>query len=114
MAFPGGRNEAGETDQDTVVREVREEVGLDLDSDDYVKLGCLDDRELTSLLGGKPIMVLSTFGKYLVMGWSELSFKPILFFLCFYGGTEKCTALTCLFMEYCTYILGGNVDLFPS
>ncbi|KAI9288885.1 hypothetical protein BC943DRAFT_272503, partial [Umbelopsis sp. AD052] len=61
MAFPGGRNEAGETDQDTVVREVREEVGLDLDSNDYVKLGCLDDRELTSLLGGKPIMILSTF-----------------------------------------------------
>ncbi|KAH8554149.1 NUDIX hydrolase domain-like protein [Umbelopsis sp. PMI_123] len=61
MAFPGGRNEAGETDQDTVVREVREEVGLNLDSDDYVKLGCLDDRELTSLLGGKPIMILSTF-----------------------------------------------------
>jgi 8-oxo-dGTP pyrophosphatase MutT (NUDIX family) len=65
MAFPGGRNEAGETDQDTVMREVQEEVGLDLSSNDFVKLGCLDDREITSLLGGKPFMVLSTFGKYL-------------------------------------------------
>lgn len=90
MAFPGGRNEAGETDQDTVVREVREEVGLDLGSDDYVKLGCLDDRELTSLLGGKPIMILSTFGKYLVMGWSELSFnQSSFFFLCFHGGGRR-------------------------
>ncbi|GAB5590255.1 hypothetical protein Unana1_05155 [Umbelopsis nana] len=61
MAFPGGRNEPGETDQDTVIREVQEEVGLDLNSNDYVKLGCLDDREITSLLGGKAFMILSTF-----------------------------------------------------
>ncbi|KAJ2956727.1 hypothetical protein NQZ79_g7467 [Umbelopsis isabellina] len=61
MAFPGGRNEEGENDLDTVVREVQEEVGLDLNSNDYVKLGCLDDREITSLLGGKPFMILSTF-----------------------------------------------------
>lgn len=65
MAFPGGRNEEGENDLDTVVREVQEEVGLDLNSNDFVKLGCLDDREITSLLGGKPFMILSTFGNYL-------------------------------------------------
>lgn len=31
MAFPGGRQERGETDEQTVVREVREEIGWDLD-----------------------------------------------------------------------------------
>jgi 8-oxo-dGTP pyrophosphatase MutT (NUDIX family) len=71
MAFPGGRNEEGENDQDTVAREVMEEVGLDLNTNDFVKLGCLNDREITSLLGGKPFMILSTFGKYLYLDKRE-------------------------------------------
>ncbi|CAM0142020.1 unnamed protein product [Umbelopsis sp. WA50703] len=71
MAFPGGRNEEGENDQDTVAREVMEEVGLDLNTNGFVKLGCLNDREITSLLGGKPFMILSTFGKYLYLDKRE-------------------------------------------
>jgi 8-oxo-dGTP pyrophosphatase MutT (NUDIX family) len=114
MAFPGGRNEAGEADQDTVVREVREEVGLDLNSDDYVKLGCLDDRELTSLLGGKPIMILSTFGKYLAMGWGELSFKPIFFSVFPWGDGKTYGTDLPIHGVLHVFFLGGNVDLFPS
>lgn len=31
MSFPGGRQEKGETDEQTVIREVREEIGWNLD-----------------------------------------------------------------------------------
>jgi 8-oxo-dGTP pyrophosphatase MutT (NUDIX family) len=35
VAFPGGRAELGETDQQAVIREYKEEVGLDLESNQY-------------------------------------------------------------------------------
>ena len=36
MAFPGGKKEIGESDQDAAVRETREEIGLDLQSPLYI------------------------------------------------------------------------------
>ncbi|ORX50876.1 hypothetical protein DM01DRAFT_1091223 [Hesseltinella vesiculosa] len=61
VAFPGGKNEPGETDKDTVVREVQEEIGLDLASKDFLLLGTLDDRELTSTYDRKLLMILVPF-----------------------------------------------------
>eukprot|EP01052_Picozoa_sp_SAG31_P072922 SAG31_NODE_31927_length_362_cov_0.790875_1_plen_47_part_01 len=44
MGFPGGRQEAGESDVQTVEREVAEEVGWDLcASSQWKQLGRLDD-----------------------------------------------------------------------
>lgn len=63
MVCLGGKNEKDETDIDTVVRETWEEVGLDLKTDDFIPVGRLDDREITSAQDGKLIMMLSPFGK---------------------------------------------------
>ncbi|KAI8070786.1 hypothetical protein BC940DRAFT_331615 [Gongronella butleri] len=60
VCFPGGKNEPGETDKDTVVREVQEEIGLDLASDAFIPLGKLNDRELTGS-NQKLIMILVPF-----------------------------------------------------
>jgi 8-oxo-dGTP pyrophosphatase MutT (NUDIX family) len=46
-----------------VVRETWEEVGLDLNAEDFIPVGRLDDREITSAQDGKLIMMLSPFGK---------------------------------------------------
>lgn len=59
----GGKNEKDETDVDTVVRETWEEVGLDLNSKDFIPVGRLDDREITSAQDGKLLMMLSPFGQ---------------------------------------------------
>ncbi|KAI9287268.1 hypothetical protein BC943DRAFT_266123, partial [Umbelopsis sp. AD052] len=61
VAFPGGKNEKDETDIETVVRETWEEVGLDLNTEDFIPVGRLDDREITSAQDGKLIMMLSPF-----------------------------------------------------
>ncbi|KAM3588792.1 nudix (nucleoside diphosphate linked moiety X)-type motif 8, variant 3 [Umbelopsis sp. WA50703] len=61
VAFPGGKNEKDETDVDTVVRETVEEIGLDLNSKDFIPVGRLDDREITSAQDGKLLMMLSPF-----------------------------------------------------
>jgi len=61
VAFPGGKNEKDEIDVDTVVRETWEEVGLDLNTEDFIPVGRLDDREITSAQDGKLIMMLSPF-----------------------------------------------------
>ncbi|CAO3680406.1 unnamed protein product [Umbelopsis ramanniana] len=61
VAFPGGKNEKDETDVETVVRETWEEVGLDLNAEDFIPVGRLDDREITSAQDGKLIMMLSPF-----------------------------------------------------
>lgn len=46
-----------------MVRETWEEVGLDLNAEDFIPVGRLDDREITSAQDGKLIMMLSPFGK---------------------------------------------------
>jgi 8-oxo-dGTP pyrophosphatase MutT (NUDIX family) len=63
VSFVGGKNEPGETDQDTVEREVMEEIGIDLKSDAYIQLGKLDEREISSVKDNKLLMVLIPFGK---------------------------------------------------
>jgi 8-oxo-dGTP pyrophosphatase MutT (NUDIX family) len=60
----GGNNEKDETDVDTVVRETVEEIGLDLNSKDFIPVGRLDDREITSAQDGKLLMMLSPFGEF--------------------------------------------------
>lgn len=64
VAFPGGRQD--ETDEDslyTAMRETWEEVGLDLADRDFLQVGMLDEREITSSLGKRLLMVLSPFGE---------------------------------------------------
>lgn len=61
VSFVGGKNEPGETDEDTVKREVFEEIGIDL-NDGYIKVGRLDEREITSIKDNKLLMILSPFG----------------------------------------------------
>ncbi|KAI8876915.1 hypothetical protein K501DRAFT_288657 [Backusella circina FSU 941] len=60
-AFPGGKNEPGETDEDTVKREVLEEIGLDLNTPNFIRLGYLDSRELSSTINDKLLMILVPF-----------------------------------------------------
>jgi 8-oxo-dGTP pyrophosphatase MutT (NUDIX family) len=63
VAFPGGKNEELETDEETCKREVWEEVGLDLNSDDFIQVGKLDEREIVSVASKKLLMMLIPFGK---------------------------------------------------
>ncbi|ORZ14652.1 hypothetical protein BCR42DRAFT_329413 [Absidia repens] len=61
VAYIGGKNEPGETDFETVTREVLEESGLDLTSDSFVQLGRLDDREIISTFNKQLMMILIPF-----------------------------------------------------
>jgi hypothetical protein len=64
VAFPGGRKE--EEDENglyTAMRETWEEIGLDLAEKEFVNVGKLDDREITTSLGKRLLMVLSPYGK---------------------------------------------------
>lgn len=62
LAFPGGRTE----DEDegglyTAMRQTWEETGLDLAERDFICIGQLDDREITTSLGKRLLMILSPF-----------------------------------------------------
>ena len=65
MALPGGRQQAGETDYHTVVREVEEEVGLQLaaspsaagGSSEVLYIGRMSDRHINSYGKVKPLAV---------------------------------------------------------
>ncbi|KAI8145605.1 NUDIX hydrolase domain-like protein [Fennellomyces sp. T-0311] len=57
VAFPGGKNEPNENDEETAVRETLEEIGLDLASPAFLPVGLLDAREVTNMQG-KLMMVL--------------------------------------------------------
>ncbi|EGF81180.1 hypothetical protein BATDEDRAFT_87435 [Batrachochytrium dendrobatidis JAM81] len=59
MAFPGGKAESGESDQQATERETLEEIGLDLQSSAFKYLGVLDDREIRSPITRTRILVLT-------------------------------------------------------
>jgi 8-oxo-dGTP pyrophosphatase MutT (NUDIX family) len=59
MAFPGGKQERGESDRECCEREWQEEVGIDLHQFQY--LGRLDDREVKAMASSKRVMVLCCF-----------------------------------------------------
>ncbi|RKP27830.1 NUDIX hydrolase domain-like protein, partial [Syncephalis pseudoplumigaleata] len=61
MAFPGGKRERGETDQEAAERETREEVGLDLTSNAFTFIGALDEREVTTRFGRRLLLILCPF-----------------------------------------------------
>jgi hypothetical protein len=45
------------------MRQTWEEIGLDLAEKDFLCIGQLDDREITTSLGKRLLMILSPFGK---------------------------------------------------
>ncbi|KAF7792459.1 hypothetical protein EIP86_003497 [Pleurotus ostreatoroseus] len=62
IAFPGGRTEDGdEGGLYTAMRQTWEEIGLDLAEPAYTPIGQLDDREITTSLGKRLLMILSPF-----------------------------------------------------
>lgn len=62
IAFPGGRSESGDTSSHyTALRETWEEIGIDLAEKEFAYVGRLDDREITTSLGKRLLMILSPF-----------------------------------------------------
>ncbi|KZT06285.1 uncharacterized protein LAESUDRAFT_700637 [Laetiporus sulphureus 93-53] len=62
VAFPGGKTEEGdEGGMYTAMRQTWEEIGLDLAESAYTPIGQLDDREVTTSLGKRLLMILSPF-----------------------------------------------------
>ncbi|RXW22890.1 hypothetical protein EST38_g2944 [Candolleomyces aberdarensis] len=62
VAFPGGRMEPDdEGGLYTAMRQTWEEIGVDLAEKDYICVGQLDDREITTSLGKRLLMILSPF-----------------------------------------------------
>lgn len=62
VAFPGGRMEEGdEGGLYTAMRQTWEEIGIDLAEKDFMLIGQLDDREITTSLGKRLLMILSPF-----------------------------------------------------
>ncbi|KAI0085662.1 hypothetical protein BDY19DRAFT_964985 [Irpex rosettiformis] len=62
VAFPGGRTESDdENGMYTAMRQTWEEIGLDLAEPAYLPIGQLDDREITTSLGKRLLMILSPF-----------------------------------------------------
>jgi 8-oxo-dGTP pyrophosphatase MutT (NUDIX family) len=51
IAFPGGKREGNESDEQTAIRETMEEIGLNLsDADSFTSLGAIDDRFAIDIL----------------------------------------------------------------
>ncbi|KIM48323.1 hypothetical protein M413DRAFT_62935 [Hebeloma cylindrosporum] len=62
VAFPGGRQEPDdEGGLYTAMRQTWEEIGIDLAEPCYTCIGRLDDREITTSLGKRLLMILSPF-----------------------------------------------------
>ncbi|QRV76179.1 NUDIX family hydrolase [Ceratobasidium sp. AG-Ba] len=62
VAFPGGRSEEGDEGAlYTAMRQTWEEIGLDLADNEWTCVGQLDDREITTSLGKRLLMILSPF-----------------------------------------------------
>ena len=51
----------------TAYRETWEEIGVDLAGKEFVQVGRLDEREITTSLGKRLLMILSPFGKLVVL-----------------------------------------------
>jgi 8-oxo-dGTP pyrophosphatase MutT (NUDIX family) len=67
IAFPGGRHEqSDESALFTAYRETWEEIGVDLAEKEFVQVGRLDEREITTSLGKRLLMILSPFGELMV------------------------------------------------
>ncbi|KAH7924016.1 hypothetical protein BV22DRAFT_1067642 [Leucogyrophana mollusca] len=76
VAFPGGRMEEGdEGGLYTAMRQTWEEIGLDLAERDFTCIGQLDDREITTSLGKRLLMILSPF-VFLQLTPHQLSTDP--------------------------------------
>ncbi|KAI9305118.1 NUDIX hydrolase domain-like protein [Cunninghamella echinulata] len=60
-ALPGGKREANETDIDAAMREVKEEIGLDLHGPDFLYLGKLDDKKIIAMKNNELMMILVPF-----------------------------------------------------
>lgn len=60
IAVPGGRQDPGETDLQTAIRETKEEVGLDLEKNGFY-VGALDQRQLKVSWGRRLAMILCPF-----------------------------------------------------
>jgi 8-oxo-dGTP pyrophosphatase MutT (NUDIX family) len=58
-----------------VKREVMEEIGLDLNSDDYIQVGKLNEREITSIKDNKLLMILVPFGKCCLLFDKQITLK---------------------------------------
>ncbi|RXK39122.1 hypothetical protein M231_03627 [Tremella mesenterica] len=62
IAFPGGRQEPeDESASYTALRETWEEIGIDLAEKEFIQVGRLDEREVTTSLGKRLMMILSPF-----------------------------------------------------
>nr|ODO04406.1 hypothetical protein L204_00765 [Cryptococcus depauperatus CBS 7855] len=62
IAFPGGRQEPDDQSAYyTALRETWEEIGLDLAEKEFLNVGRLDEREVTTSLGKRLLMILSPF-----------------------------------------------------
>jgi 8-oxo-dGTP pyrophosphatase MutT (NUDIX family) len=81
VAFPGGRSEDGDegalytgryscngtkikSKPGIAMRQTWEEIGLDLADSEWTCVGQLDDREITTSLGKRLLMILSPFGAH--------------------------------------------------
>ncbi|KAG8967236.1 hypothetical protein FRB90_010898, partial [Tulasnella sp. 427] len=62
VAFPGGRKEADdESERYTAMRNTWEELGIDLADKEWLAVGQMDDREITTSLGKRLLMIISPF-----------------------------------------------------
>lgn len=62
VALPGGKRDPEDADDKAAaIREASEEIGLDLTTDDYIHLGNLPERVVTTSWGAVPLMVLCPF-----------------------------------------------------
>ncbi|KAK4683727.1 hypothetical protein P7C73_g6503, partial [Tremellales sp. Uapishka_1] len=62
IAFPGGRHSSEDKSAlFTALRETWEEIGIDLAEKEFLEVGRLDEREITTSLGKRLLMILSPF-----------------------------------------------------